>query len=483
MGRSSGVKKFFDVEYIASNLNAEICGGLGDGVSLSQRFRVDSRTVEPGDVFVAMKGQNDDGHHYIERAVERGASAVFLEKSHRDEWFSKMADRGVLMIAVDDPEKAMALLAKNWIAAIVPKVVGITGSVGKTTTREFLLGMLRGGVNVHAAIKSYNTLVGCSMTILAMPADTELLLLELGTNHPGEIRELVTNFPITHGVITEIVPAHIEGLGSLEGVLKAKMEIVESSMLQYLSYNNDNSLLVEAIHEWAADLPEGRKVKKAGVGLSPSDITIREVKQRLANDGTPTLSFLIDTGKGEYFCEANIFGKQHARNIAYAFAVATELGVSPERACKNASTLASLSGRGKIHCLRHGSLLVDESYNANPGSVSYALKNVLEADISDGLGRLRRVAVLGGMRELGNESAYWHEVVMSRASLFDDVYLIGSEWNSIETQQAALCGRWNTTEDFMKEMDLTKFENAIILLKGSRYYELEKLIPMLTGAK
>lgn len=477
MNKPDGARDFFNIERVTRSLDAALFNGRADSSpSLSQHFRVDSRTVEPGDVFVAMKGRNDDGHNHIADAVERGASAVILEKTHRDHWFAKAAVLRVAMIAVENPEQSVARLAKEWLAEVSPKVVGITGSVGKTTTREFLFAMLKDNMNTHAAIKSYNTLIGCSMTILAMPRETQALLLELGTNHPGEIRELVTYFPITHGLITEIVPAHVEGLGSLEGILSAKMEITESNALQYLSYNNDNTRLVEVLREWRANLPGEREVKTVGVGIAPSDVTLREINLQLSEKGDALLSFFLKTNEQEYLCEANVFGKQHARNIAYAFVIATELGISPETACSKANTLASLSGRGKIHCLQRGSLLVDESYNANPGSVSYALKNVLEANLS---GEFRRVAILGGMKELGAESSHWHEVVISRASLFDDIYLIGSEWNSIETQQAALRGRWETTESFMKEMDVSKFDNALILLKGSRAYELEKLIPSL----
>jgi len=466
-------------EEAACRMNGELRVG-GQGGSLSPFFRVDSRDVQPGDVFVAMKGQNDDGHRYIRAAAKRGAGAVILEKSRRGEWFPEADDLGITMIAADDPERAVASLARDWLAEISPTVVGITGSVGKTTTREFLYAILKDNIKTHAAVKSYNTLIGCAMTILAMPPDTDVLLLELGTNHPGEIAELVRYYPVTHGLITEITDAHIEGLGSLEGVLSAKMEITESDALRFLSYNSDNTMLNDAIHAWLSRLPEGRRVKAVGVGWAPSDATISDISLRLSDDGEAFLSFLLKTADAMYPCDARVFGKQHARNIAYALIFALELGVSPEFALAAVSRLATLSGRGKIYNLRRGGLLIDESYNANPGSLSYALKNVLEANVSQ---ELRRVAILGGMREMGAESAHWHEVVMSRASLFDDIYLIGSEWDSFETQQAALRGRWETTESFINEMNAVDFAGALILLKGSRFYELERLIPLLADVK
>jgi UDP-N-acetylmuramoyl-tripeptide--D-alanyl-D-alanine ligase len=208
-----------------------------------------------------------------------------------------------------------------------------------------------------------------------------------------------------------------------------------------------------------------------------SDITVSDVRQSLRRDGSPNL-FLSLSGYGEEIaCETQFFGKQHAKNIAFAYAAAHDLGLPGDMFAESVRRIGTPLGRGRICTTRFG-LVIDETYNANPSSMSYALRNVLDIELDDDF---RRVAILGGMRELGDETGHWHEVIMSRASLFDDVYLIGNEWDQVETKQVALKGRWRSVGDFAKDFDFTSrsLDKSIILIKGSRFYSMEKLLPML----
>jgi UDP-N-acetylmuramoyl-tripeptide--D-alanyl-D-alanine ligase len=371
-------------------------------------------------------------------------------------------------------EEAAVRLARGWLDAVSPVTVGITGSVGKTTTRELLVGVLMGHYRVHAAKKSYNTRIGCSMTILSMPRETEILLLELGTNHQGEIADLVSAFPVSHGAITEVSPAHLEGLGSVGGVCAAKMEIARSNAMKFLSYNYDNEILQAAVSDVR---PEIRLI---GVGTTGGDVRISNVAQRVSQDCAPELSLEISRGERTFMCCANIYGKQNARNIAFAYAAASELGLSDE-AFADAIKSASLPpGRGNVEPLPGGGFLIDDTYNANPDSVSHALRNLIELELPVGS---RRIAVLGGMRELGADSKRWHEVVMSRAGLLDEIHLIGGEWSGVETRQASLAGKWRDADDFMSNFDFSKTAGSVILVKGSRYYALERLLPHFGAAK
>ena len=455
---------------------------------LSQSFKVDSRLVEEGDVFVAIRGERVDGCAFVASAIEKGASCVLVDKEcfHRER--SLLEKSGVFVIIVADGEQGMAELATEWLSRISPQVVGITGSVGKTTTREMLHTTLAGSLSVHAAIKSYNTLIGCSMTILGTPAETDALILELGTNHPGEIAELVARFPVTHAVITEVAPVHLEGLKSLEGVLAAKMEIMESSRLKYLSYNYNNDLLKTAVDAFVSRHvgENGEKIKAVGVGSANADIVVSSVAQTLDCDGTACLSFSLSLDDHSVACEAEIFGSQHARNAGFAYAVARELGVPDEAFVTRLSTFELPPGRGGFYPTSSGGLAIDESYNANPNSVSMALKNFIEVEFPDmpDADEFRRIAILGGMRELGAESDRWHEVIMSRAALCDAVYLIGPEWDAVQTMQPSLRGRYVDTADFSRAFTAgiaKDFEHAVVLVKGSRYYELENILPLLTG--
>jgi UDP-N-acetylmuramoyl-tripeptide--D-alanyl-D-alanine ligase len=306
------------------------------------------------------------------------------------------------------------------------------------------------------------------MTILSMPHETEILILELGTSHPGEIADLVAAFPVSHCAITEVSPAHLEGLGSIDGVCAAKMEIARSSAMKFLSYNYDNEILRAAVSDVR---PE---IQLVGVGTTGGGVRISNVAQRVSPDGTPELSLEISRGERTFMCCADIYGRQNARNIAFAYAIASELGLSDETFAEALKSASLPPGRGGVELLAGGGFLIDDTYNANPDSVSYALRNLIELDLQEGS---RRIAVLGGMRELGANSKQWHEVVMSRAGLLDEIHLIGDEWSGVETRQASLAGKWKDADDFIANFDFSKTAGAVILVKGSRYYALERLLP------
>ena len=480
MKRAGAQVRFFSLAEAAAAAGGGFFPPSAAELELSSAFKVDSRQVVAGDVFVALKGERLDGHDFVAAAIERGASCVVVNGDFFRRERSSLELAGVTAIVIEDGESGLVALATEWLERISPQVVGITGSVGKTTTREMLRAALGNGLRIHAAIRSYNTLIGCSMTILGMPVDAEVLILELGTNRPGEIAELTEKFPVTHAVITEVAPAHLEGLKSLEGVLAAKMEIARSRRLEYLSYNYDNVALRTAIQSFASKRG-GNKLRITGVGVGvDADIVISDVAQTLDVEGSARLSFSISAGDENVCCTAGIFGSQHAKNIAFAYAVARELDVPDDAFVSRMRGIELSPGRGRIHKTVSGGLVVDESYNANPNSVSMALRNLLEVELPEGF---RRIAVLGGMRELGEESLRWHEVIMSRAGLFDDVYLIGPEWEAVQTRQPSLKGRYLDTARFVEAVGGSDFSRAVVLVKGSRYYELEGVLPLLVGGR
>jgi len=220
----------------------------GPNLPLVRNWRHDSREVEPGDAFVALSGVHTDGHLYVKNAIERGAQVVLVDESRYEELeLSLPAYAGLSVLTASTAESALARIAHEYLAAVSPQVIGITGSVGKTTTRELTVAVLKKKYRVHSAARSFNTVLGCSLTVLAMPQESEILVLELGTNHFGEIAEMTALFPPHFGVITEIAPAHLEGFGSVEGVLRAKMEICRSEKLKTLAYNIDNEALQEQV--------------------------------------------------------------------------------------------------------------------------------------------------------------------------------------------------------------------------------------------
>lgn len=456
---------------------AKITGGrcypehLADA-PISQMFCVDSRDVQSGDVFIAMRGARTDGHRFIGDAVARGAGALLVDGHYLAEHEAELAELSLPVIASaegETSESAAVRMAQHWLEELSPSTVGITGSVGKTTTREILGHILGGCMNVHAAKKSYNTLIGCAVTVLAMPRETSVLILELGTNHPGEIAEMVEHFPVEHAVVTEISPAHLEGLGSIEGVCSAKMEIALSRCLKRFSYFEGSKMLKSA----AAALPAW--IECISVGSDDASVIISNAVQSIDSDARPELSLTITIGGSSVECSAPIFGVHNARNIALAFSVAHSLGARPEEIAARLATLQLPDGRCKIERADAG-ILIDDTYNANPDSMSQAIRSTMDIEMPAGW---RRVALLGGMKELGADSAHWHDIVMSRASLFDEVHLVGSEWDAVETKAPSLAGRWRTADDLAHGIDLSAMKDSIVLVKGSRSYRMEILADLL----
>lgn len=459
---------FMTASAAAALLGADL---IGQDKLLSQTFKVDSREVLEGDVFVARKGKSSDGQLHIEEAIKRGASAI-LAQCPREVASDLLATYPhVAFILAKNAQEAMVSLAKHWLDAVRPQTLGITGSVGKTTTRELITQTLAGHVPLHSAIRSYNTLVGCSMTILSMPHATRQLVLELGTNHFGEIEELVGAFPVHSAIITELAPAHLEHFGSLEGVLKAKMEIIRSGITDNLSYNYDNSLLRAAV----SNLP--KEIKTLGVGGRGADFVI--LKRELRQSDDHFLLFLECGWEGESFeITLPLFGLQHAHNAAHAYIVARNLGMSHRDILEKFMLFEAPPGRGRVCKLAGGGWFLDESYNANPSSLGAVVQNVQSVVLPDSQ---KKIAVIAGMKELGVGSREYHRQLLASATGFDSLLLVGAEWDGIEESGSPIVARVRSTEEIAPFIcDIAK-DRAFILLKGSRFYEMETLIPVITG--
>lgn len=185
------------------------------GYGVARRVALDSREVLSGDLFVALRGNRTDGHAFVGQALSRGARCLLVEISKLEEIRPGLG--GASCLAVPDPELALAEMASHWLKLVSPVVVGITGSVGKTTTREVILSLLGRRFKVHGSPKSYNTLIGLSATVMGMDRGCDNLVLEYGTSSFGEISKLVSYFPPDEMVITEVAPAHLERLRDVQG--------------------------------------------------------------------------------------------------------------------------------------------------------------------------------------------------------------------------------------------------------------------------
>jgi UDP-N-acetylmuramoyl-tripeptide--D-alanyl-D-alanine ligase len=226
--------------YLTLDEAAEITGGKlqGTDMPIGPALRTDSRKVQKGDGFIALPGTNTDGHAFIDDALCRGASYIVVEEDKAGSFIFESAG-DVPFLVVDDTSSALRKLAAHVFRqkSSLQEVIAVTGTVGKTTTRECIAAVLKKRFRVHSARESYNTWIGCALTILEMPLDTEILILEMGTNHPGEIAEMTASYPPTTAVITAIGPGHLEGLENVRGVLEEKIRILESTKLKRVLNN------------------------------------------------------------------------------------------------------------------------------------------------------------------------------------------------------------------------------------------------------
>lgn len=432
---------------------------------------LDSREVRLGSVFVALKGQHTDGHLFLSQAFERGARLVVAEK---ESWLRskvKLPSGQSLLLVEGTTRDALLRLARRHLDNVAPReVIAITGSVGKTTTREVTATLLRDRYRIHVAQKSYNTDVGCALTVLGMPADTEILILEMGCNHPGEIKEMVDWFPPTRAIITEVGPSHLEGLKSVDGVLRAKLEILQSKRLRSLSFNSDNDLLsVELAKAQYESLPT------TGVGWSrESQLRIASAERETPPGGKPVFKAWLEQGEESASITYSLFGLHHARNIALALSVI--LAIGDHRLTDLKLSMESPKGRGRLFNLHGGGIVVDDSYNANPLSVRAALQSFETFMQGDNCW-----LILGGMKELGEKSSSEHAKIAEKSLGFSKRIFVGQEWDTVPSSPDQ--GLWFAPDgDAAIEILQSELKpGSFLLVKGSRAYRLERIVDWLVN--
>lgn len=423
----------------------------------------DNRYVEPGGAFVALEGERTDGHHYIPQAVDRGAGLIIVRRGKRPEGLT------VPCVELDEPEVDLARMASAYLerarrSGSLREVVAITGSVGKTTTREALRCVLGGRFRLHAPERSLNTRIGCTATILAMTLDAELLLLEFGANKPGEIAELTALFPPDSALVTEVAPVHLEGFRTVEGVLAEKMEIAGSRRLRRFLYNGDNPLLRRTAPR-----------ESQSVGTGDVDFQIQDTRFEM-RDGLPTLAFHLkrkEDGKLFVFC-AGVWGTHMARPLAFAAALGNLLGMSLEECAEALRGFQALPGRGRVLPLEGGRFVVDDAYNANPLSMRASLETFVGLPMSG----VEKVAVLGEMRELGPGAAHYHHELEPLLDAVGNVILVGGLWREALPDRP---GRF-FIGDWQEALELTKgIKWRGLLAKGSNSLGLQNVVRALCG--
>ncbi|HEU4641375.1 MAG TPA: UDP-N-acetylmuramoyl-tripeptide--D-alanyl-D-alanine ligase [Gemmatimonadaceae bacterium] len=445
---------FWTLDRVADALQEHARGSLPRGTAPLAGISTDTRAIAAGDCFVALAGERFDAHDFLPDAVAKGAAALVLSRPERG------AGLGVPVYGVDDTLAALGALARHRRRAWGKPVIGIGGSNGKTTTKELVRGALASVLEVHATTGNLNNLVGVPLTLLALPDEAEVAVVEMGVNVPGEMARLRAIAEPDVAVVTCIAEEHLEGLGSLEGVMREESLIFDGASVAVTPAGQPEVA--------AAATGRARRVVRAGL----DDGEVRATRWELAADGLGRIELDGVTVRPP------VRGAHNLRNAMLAIAVARECGVADADAARGIAAMTLPSMR-----LAWGSLgaatLINDAYNASPASMRAAI------DLLAGMDRGRqRVAVLGTMRELGAHAARLHDE-LARHVLAAPVDVIAAVGEMGDALRGAGAGdpRVLVAPDIDELWPLLRprlADDGIILLKASRGVRLERLVPLLT---
>lgn len=444
----------WNLKEIAEATNGEVVSGeeqlTVEGVSF------DTRTLQPNDLFIPLTAERN-GHDFVEAAIEKGASASFWSDD-----LSKVPE-GFPVIKVDDTEKAFQLFAQYYLDQVKPKVVGVTGSNGKTTTKDMVAAVASCKYKTHKTVGNFNNHLGLPYTVLNMPVDTELLVLEMGMSERGEIEVLSALARPDIAVITMIGESHIEFLGSREGISEAKLEIVSGMTDGVLIYPGEEPLLQDKI---AAGYVKDTVSKTLTFGrhedmtLYPVEIEARLKQTVFRTNQQPDLE-----------CTLPVPGIYNVQNALAAVLVGQEIGISVQEAYLQLENFELTRDRLEWKAGINQSVLLNDAYNASPSSMRAVLRYFQQIEAPG-----RKIAVLGDILELGEYSKTMHESLSEAVDLdaLDLLILYGEEMKALYEVLATAGAAENVRHFSGGKRPLIEFLGAelepqdTVLLKSSR---------------
>ncbi|MGM9931031.1 UDP-N-acetylmuramoyl-tripeptide--D-alanyl-D-alanine ligase [Pradoshia sp.] len=419
----------------------------------------DTRKITNANLFVPLQGEKSNGHDHVQQAFEQGASASFWEHNQPN------PPEGAALVFVDDSLKALQQLAKAYLNELDTKVIGITGSNGKTTTKDMTASILGTKYRVHKTSGNFNNHIGLPLTVLSAPEDTEMLILEMGMSSRGEISLLSKIGQPDAAIITNIGESHLLDLGSREGIADAKMEIVEGLKPDgVLIYNGDEPLLINRV----TDL----EIRKISFGRSLTN----DYYPLKIESGQDDMKFTIEK-EGQHEFLLPVLGTHNVLNSMAAIAVGREMGVSFDEIAKGLSELKLTNMRMEVTFGAKGEKIINDAYNASPTSMKAAIE--LVKAMTDAT---KKILVLGDMLELGPEEAAYHYKMGELITEEIDYVLAYGELSANLAEGAK--GNLGAERVFhfddkqalvQKLKELTE-PHALVLVKASRGMRLEEVV-------
>ncbi|MCK5519784.1 MAG: UDP-N-acetylmuramoyl-tripeptide--D-alanyl-D-alanine ligase, partial [Candidatus Marinimicrobia bacterium] len=423
---------------------------------------IDSREAGPGTLFCPLKGENTDGHEYIEKAFKAGTVLSLIEKNYLKDHpeLSKYP-----LIPCDDPLKCLQLLASNKAKQSATKIIALTGSVGKTSTRQLLFHLLKDNFEVYQSIKNYNNHIGYPLSILNIPKNIDYAILEMGANHRGEIAELCHIAAPDIALITRIARAHLEGFGSLKNIQKAKFELFDNAADNAeLFINNDDPLIA------AYSAKNKNKIRYGS--RANSDIRFAAKNNGHSNIYIRAQKISLNTKNSAYI-----------ENIKSAASIAIHLGIPILEISDKIRNFKTPEGRGN-EIYHQGITIINDAYNANPISLSNAIKYFSVKKCKG-----RKYFIFADMLELGDYTRTAHEKAgseLAQSSLFS--LICYGELSKTTAESAKKSGLENSRHS-MDKSEISKWLNDelengdCVIFKGSRGAQLEDIIKELTTEK
>lgn len=407
----------------------------------------DSRNCPEGSLFIALKGASFNGNRFASEALSKGCKFALVDEA-------EFAD-GKNIFLVDDCLIALQALAREHRKRIGTKIIGITGTNGKTTTKELIAAVLSRKYNVLFTQGNLNNHIGVPVTLLGLKKEHDIAVVEMGANHPGEIETLVNIALPDFGIITNIGKAHLEGFGSFEGVIKTKGELYDflrcNNRVAFI--NSDNEILTSI-----ANGIEQIKYGKEEFGNFAS----AEVK-----DASPFLSIKYNNCT----IQTNLIGNYNFENVLAAITIGKYFDVPDSEIASALENYVPTNNRSQLKKTEKNSLIID-AYNANPTSMRASLMNFINISAEN------KCVILGDMRELGNDSQKEHEAIVNLLCSYDfkEIHLVGSEFKKVAASGMKTYENVAELTDFIKENPIA---GSTILIKGSNSMQLIKTVDFL----
>lgn len=419
-------------------------------ITRGHRITTDSRQIEEGDVFFALKGEHFDGNRYAAEALEKGASLVVIDNPAYQTPGCRL---------VEDVLRCLQELAHYHRQQLHIPILGITGTNGKTTTKELCHAVLSRKFKTFATQGNFNNHIGVPLTLLSMDETTEFGIVEMGANHPGEIKALCEIADPDFGIITNIGYAHLEGFGSYENIITTKKALYDHV------FQKGGKVFVHAGDPLLLEITEGHERETYG---QAGELLKGEIKQTI-----PYLVYSLKTRKGDLYVKTHLVGGYNYANAMAASAVGLYFGVEPLQIQEAIEHYQPSNLRSQLIRSARNTIILD-AYNANPSSMQAAVSNFCEMPGEN------KTVILGEMLELGQESAKAHEELVELACKghFSHLFLVGNNFEHCR-EKCNFITWFKDTETLLEYLKQHPVKDSFVFVKGSRGNRLERIVEYL----